>query len=150
MSPERVPRTSIGKNSIVDVFCKTKDGRMQMCWTADFKDKDMPEFIHHYKVVHEKYTDKLIEGVHIVFVELPKFNPQSIAKRKMAVLWLRFLTETNKTTEQVPEEFLELSEISQVVKLVEESTYTREQLMGYDLFWDSVRGTCSRRRILLK
>ena len=24
MSPERVPRTSIGKNSIVDVFCKTK------------------------------------------------------------------------------------------------------------------------------
>ena len=85
-----------------------------------------------------------------MFVELPKFNPQSIAKRKMAVLWLRFLTETNKTTEQVPEEFLELSEISQVVKLVEELTYTREQLMGYDLFWDSVRGTCSRRRILLK
>lgn len=44
MSPERVPRTSIGKNSIVDVFCKTKDGRkfiveMQMCWTADFRDR---------------------------------------------------------------------------------------------------------------
>ena len=27
MSPERVPCTSIGKNSIVDVFCKAKDGR---------------------------------------------------------------------------------------------------------------------------
>ena len=167
MSPERVPRTSIGKNSIVDVFCKTKDGRkfiveMQMCWTADFKDralfnsakvyvdqlehaedfsllrpvyslnlvdaifeKDVPEFIHHYKVVHEKYTDKLIEGFHIVFVELPKFKPQSIAERKMAVLWLRFLTEINKTTEKVPDEFMESSEISQAVKLVEESAYTR-------------------------
>ena len=181
MSPERVPRTSIGKNSIVDVFCKTKDGRkfiveMQMCWTADFKDrvlfnsakvyvdqlehaedfsllrpvyslnlvdavfeKDVPEFIHHYKVVHEKYTGKLIEGFHIVFVELPKFKPQSIAERKMAVLWLRFLTEINKTTERIPDEFMESSEISQAVKLVEESAYTREQLMGYDLFWDAVR-----------
>lgn len=181
MSPERVPRTSIGKNSIVDVFCKTKDGRkfiveMQMCWTADFKDralfnsakvyvdqlehaeafsllrpvyslnlvdavfeKDVPEFIHHYKVVHEKYTDKLIEGFHIVFVELPKFKPQSIAERKMAVLWLRFLTEINKTTERVPDEFLESSEIREAVKLVEASAYTREQLMGYDLFWDAVR-----------
>ena len=57
----------------------------------------------------------------------------------MAVLWLRFLTEINKTTERVPDEFLESSEISQAVKLVEESAYTREQLMGYDLFWDAVR-----------
>ncbi len=102
-------------------------------------EKDVPEFIHHYKVVHEKYTDKLIEGFHIVFVELPKFKPQSIAERKMAVLWLRFLTEINKTTERVPDEFMESSEISQAVKLVEESAYTREQLMGYDLFWDAVR-----------
>ena len=44
MSPERAPRTSIGKNSIVDVFCKTKDGRkfiveMQMNWTANFKQR---------------------------------------------------------------------------------------------------------------
>ena len=102
-------------------------------------EKDVPEFIHHYKVVHEKYTGKLIEGFHIVFVELPKFKPQSIEERKMAVLWLRFLTELNKTTEQIPDEFMESSEISQAVKLVEESAYTREQLMGYDLFWDAVR-----------
>ena len=81
----------------------------------------------------------MIEGFHIVFVELPKFKPQSIAERKMAVLWLRFLTEINKTTEKVPEEFMESREISQAVKLVEESAYTREQLMGYDLFWDAVR-----------
>lgn len=181
LSPERVPRTSIGKNSIVDVFCKTKDGRafiveMQMCWTADFKDRalfnsakvyvdqleraedfsrlrpvyslnlvdavferDVPEFMHHYKVVHEKYTDKLIEGFHIVFVELPKFKPQNIAERRMAVLWLRFLTEIGKNTDRVPEELLASREISQAVKLVEESAYTREQLMGYDLFWDAVR-----------
>ena len=99
-------------------------------------EKDVPEFIHHYKVVHEKYTGKLIEGFHIVFVELPKFKPQSIAERKMAVLWLRFLTEINKTTEQIPDDN---PEINKAMEVVEESAYTREQLMGYDLFWDAVR-----------
>ena len=181
MSPELPPRTSLEKNSIVDVFCKTKDGRqfiveMQMCWTASFRDrvlfnsakvyvdqlergdeyselrpvyslnlvdgiieKDVPEFIHHYEMVHEKYTDKVIKGLHLVFVELPKFKPQSIAERKMAVLWLRFLTEINKTTESVPPELMESKEISQAVELVESGAYTRAQLMGYDLFWDAVR-----------
>ncbi|MBQ9667305.1 MAG: Rpn family recombination-promoting nuclease/putative transposase [Prevotella sp.] len=191
LSPERVPRTSIGKNSIVDVFCKTKDGRqfiveMQMYWSTNFKDrvlfnsakvyvdqlehaedftdlrpvyslnlvnenfeKDIPEFIHYYRMVHEKYTEKVIDGFHLVFVELKKFfaeqsgkaerQPQSIAERKMAVLWLRFLTEINKNTEEVPQELLENDEIRQAVELVQESAYTREQLMGYDLFWDQVR-----------
>jgi predicted transposase/invertase (TIGR01784 family) len=181
MSPERVPRTYFGKNSIVDVLCKTKDGRqfiveMQMFWTADFKDrvlfnsakvyvdqlehgdafsllrpvyslnlvdeifeKDVPEFIHHYQMVHDKYTHKIIDGFHLVFVELPKFKPQSIAERKMAVLWLRFLTEVYKTTDEVPPEFMENPEIRQAVELVEESAYTREQLRGYDRFWDYVR-----------
>ncbi|MBR0180053.1 MAG: Rpn family recombination-promoting nuclease/putative transposase [Prevotella sp.] len=181
MSPERVPRTSIGKNSIVDVFCKTKDGRqfiveMQMYWSTNFKDrvlfnsakvyvdqlehaedftdlrpvyslnlvnenfeKDIPEFIHYYRMVHEKYTEKVIDGFHLVFVELKKFQPQSIAERKMAVLWLRFLTEINKNTEEVPQELLENDEIREAIELVQESAYTREQLMGYDLFWDAVR-----------
>ena len=181
LSPERVPRTSIGKNSIVDVFCKTKDGRqfiveMQMYWSTNFKDrvlfnsakvyvdqlehaedftdlrpvyslnlvnenfeKDIPEFIHYYRMVHEKYTEKVIDGFHLVFVELKKFQPQSIAERKMAVLWLRFLTEINKNTEEVPQELLENDEIREAIELVQESAYTREQLMGYDLFWDAVR-----------
>jgi predicted transposase/invertase (TIGR01784 family) len=181
MSPERVPRTSIGKNSIVDVFCKTKDGRqfiveMQMYWSTNFKDrvlfnsakvyvdqlktgmeftdlrpvyslnlvnaifeKDVPDFIHYYRMVHEKHTEKVIEGLHLVFVELPKFKPQSIVERKMAVLWLRFLTEINDTTELVPQELLDNDEIREAVELVQESAFTRAQLMGYDLFWDAVR-----------
>ena len=181
MSPELPPRTSLEKNSIVDVFCKTKDGlqfivEMQMFWTPSFKDRvlfnsakvyvdqlkrgdeysdlrpvyslnlvdavmerDTSDFIHHYQMVHEKNTKKVIKGLHLVFVELPKFKPQSIAERKMAVLWLRFLTEINKTTESVPPELMESKEISQAVELVETAAYNHAQLMGYDLFWDGVR-----------
>ncbi len=70
---------------------------------------------------------------------MKKFQPQSIAERKMAVLWLRFLTEINKYTEEVTQELLENDEIREAIELVQESAYTREQLMGYDLFWDAVR-----------
>ena len=36
-------------------------------------------------------------------------------------------------------ELLENDEIREAIELVQESVYTREQLMGYDLFWDAVR-----------
>ena len=35
----------------------------------------------------------MTDGLHLVFVELPKFKPQSFAEKNMAVLWLKFLTE---------------------------------------------------------
>ena len=105
---------------------------------AEFE-HDVPEFIHHYQVVHDKYTKKVIEGLHIVFVELPKFKPQSIAERKMAVLWLKYLTEVGKESDEVPAELLDSEDVSQAVGLVEQSAYTPGQLRTYDAFWDSVR-----------
>ena len=58
-------------------------------------DHDTPDFYHHYQLVHEKYTNRVIEGLQLVFIELPKFKPQTITEKKMQVLWLRFLTEIN-------------------------------------------------------
>ena len=57
----------------------------------------------------------------------------------MQVLWLRFLTEINAYTEEVAQELLDNPEISKAIRLVEESAYTRAQLLGYDMFWDRVR-----------
>ena len=59
-------------------------------------------------------------------------------EKKMQVLWLRFLTEINAYTEEVPQELLDNPEISKAISLVEESAYNREQLLGYDMFWDRV------------
>lgn len=69
---------------------------------------DLPdEFIHNYNIVHELHSDKIIEGLHLTFVELKKFKPQSIAERKMAVLWLRFLTEITPDIDEAPEDLLD-------------------------------------------
>ena len=62
-----------------------------------------------------------------------------MAEKKMQVLWLRFLTEIDTYTDGVPQELLDNPEISKAIRLVEESAYTREQLLGYDMFWDRVR-----------
>ena len=100
---------------------------------------DYPEeFIHNYNIVHELHSDKIIEGLHFTFVELPKFKPANIAERKMAVLWLRFLTEINEETKQVPAELLENPETSKALEEVEESAFTEAEMNTYDDFWDKV------------
>jgi predicted transposase/invertase (TIGR01784 family) len=105
----------------------------------DIFEPKMEDYYHYYHLVHDKYTNKVIDGFHLVFVELKKFKPKTMAEKKMQVLWLRFLTEINKKTEKVPQELLDNPEISKAIRLVEESAYTREQLLGYDMFWDRVR-----------
>ncbi|MBD9035067.1 MAG: hypothetical protein EGR33_01450 [Prevotella sp.] len=67
---------------------------------------------------------------------MPKFKPHTQSERKMAVLWLRFLTEINEDTTTVPEELLANPETSKALKEVEESAFTEEEMEVYDHFWD--------------
>ncbi|MGN0052796.1 MAG: Rpn family recombination-promoting nuclease/putative transposase [Bacteroides sp.] len=99
---------------------------------------DMADFYHYYRLVHVEHTEKVIEGLHLIFVELPKFSPQRYSDKKMQVLWLRFLTEINSRTREVPVEFMSHPEISKAVRAVEESSYTDAQLLGYEKFWDII------------
>ncbi|MCI6119080.1 MAG: Rpn family recombination-promoting nuclease/putative transposase [Prevotella sp.] len=105
----------------------------------DIFEKDIPEYYHYYRMVHEKYSEKMIDGLHLVFVELPKFTPQTISEKKMQVLWLRYLTEIEERTKEVPQELLDNPEINKALTVVEESAYSDEQLLGYDKFWDIIR-----------
>ena len=181
LTPEMVPDTVLGKNSIVDVRCRDSKGRqflveMQMLWTPAFRQrvlfnaskafvrqlerrrqyellqpvyslnlvnqaflKDYPdEFIHNYNIVHDLHSREVIEGLHFTFVELPKFKPQTVMQKKMAVLWLRFLTEINEDTKQVPQELLDNPETSKALESVRESAMTESELWAYEDFWDKV------------
>ena len=99
----------------------------------------MEEFYHCYRMVHEEHTDKVIDGLSLVFVELPKFKPQTVMEKRMAVLWLRFLTEIDEDTREVPQELLEDPEVSQALDIVEESAYDEVEMYQYDKFWDAIR-----------
>jgi len=101
-------------------------------------ESDPDEFYHDYAIVDVAHTDRIIEGLRFVFIELPKFKPKTIAQRKMAVLWLRFLTEINARTEEAPAELLENPDTAKALKILERSAYTEGQLIAYDRFWDAV------------
>lgn len=178
---ELVPDTPLKKNSIVDVRCRDKRGRifiveMQMIWSPAFMHRvlfnaskayvrqidknekfellqpvyslnlvddiflpDVEEYYHDYRIVHMEHSDKVIEGLRFIFVELPKFKPHSFSEKKMQVLWLRYLTEVDEKTRVVPQELMDVPEIKMAVEQLEESTFNDAQLWGYDDFWDAVR-----------
>ena len=96
------------------------------------------EFYHDYAIVNVAHTDRIIEGLRFVFVELPKFKPQTIAEKKMAVLWLKFLTEIDENTEEVDADLLENPDTAQALQILEKSAYSEGQLYAYEYFWDAV------------
>ena len=96
------------------------------------------DYYHYYHLVHDKFTDEVIDGLHLIFVELPKFKPTSFSDRKMQVLWLRFLTEIDEKTKVVPAELLENAEVNEALEIVERAAFTDEEMWAYDKFWDRV------------
>ena len=104
---------------------------------ASFLD-DVDDYYHYYHLVHDKYTDKVIDGLHLIFVELPKFKPTTFAERKMQVLWLRFLTEIDENTREIPAELLENADVNEALEIVERAAFTDEEMRAYDKFWDRV------------
>ena len=58
--------------------------------------------------------------------------------RSMMVLWLRFLTEINSNTKEIPADLLNDPEIGKAVEDLEVSGFTDAELRAYDKFWDSV------------
>ncbi|MBQ9179912.1 MAG: Rpn family recombination-promoting nuclease/putative transposase [Firmicutes bacterium] len=96
------------------------------------------EFYHDYAIVNVEHSDRIIEGLRFVFIDLKKFKPKTIAEKKMAVLWLRFLTEIDESTQEIPADLLENAETRKALEIVEKSAYTDSQLLAYDDFWMSV------------
>jgi len=104
----------------------------------DIFEPELEGYYHNYRIVHVEHSDRIIEGLHFVFVELPKFTPQTYKEKKMHVLWLRYLTEIDEKTREVPPELLDNPDIKKAVAQLEESAFTDAQLRGYEKFWDTV------------
>ena len=100
---------------------------------------DTPDYYHHYKVVNIKDTDKVIEGLQLVFVELPKFKPGDSNVKMMQELWLRFMTEIDESTLKVPPELASNADVREAVSQLRESAFDDKELAEYDYFWDMVR-----------
>ncbi|MCL2726811.1 MAG: Rpn family recombination-promoting nuclease/putative transposase [Bacteroidales bacterium] len=90
------------------------------------------EYYHYYKIVNIRNTEKQIEGLEFLFVELPKFVPQNRAEKKLHELWMRFFTEINENTKEIPVELLDNEFTHEAIEYLEKAAYTKEQLEVYD------------------
>ena len=99
---------------------------------------DNDDFYHDYAILNVDHPERSLDYLRFVFVELPKFKPRNVLEKKMAVLWLRFLTEINENTDEVPAELLENEQIRKALSIVEKSAMTEGQIYVYERFWDQV------------
>ena len=100
---------------------------------------EMEGYYHYYHLVHDIHNDKALDGIHLVFVELPKFKAKNFSEKKMKVLWLRFLTEINGDgADDVSPELVENQDTRQALEIVRESGLSDEERAAYEGFWDCV------------
>ena len=98
----------------------------------------LDNYFHHYKITHTEYSEKIIEGLEFIFIELPKFKSKQIRDKKLNVLWLRFLSEISDGQEEIPEDFKKDPAILEASEYAKESAYTKTELEAYDRYWDSI------------
>jgi predicted transposase/invertase (TIGR01784 family) len=106
-------------------------------------DQESTLYYHHYRLVHTMEQSKTIDGLQLIFVEIPKFTPKNITDRKLFVLWMRYISEIQNGQEMIDEQLLKelrsVPEIAQALELTKESAYTKAELEAYDKYWDSIR-----------
>jgi predicted transposase/invertase (TIGR01784 family) len=100
-------------------------------------DDDPAVYYHDYKIVNIANTDKRIDGLEFVFIELPKFRPGNRAEKKLYDLWLTFLTQDNE--EGIPPVLFEEEVTREAQHYLEISSYTKGELEAYDRYWDTIR-----------
>jgi predicted transposase/invertase (TIGR01784 family) len=96
-------------------------------------------YYHHYRMVHAQQTNEKIEGLELIFIELPKFKAKNFTDKKIQTLWLRFLTEIDENTETTPDDLIQNEEIKEALECVVQAAFTKEELLYYDQYWDAIR-----------
>ena len=195
LSPELVPSTPLGKNSVVDVRCTDNYGRafiveMQSEWTNIFRkrliingskaivkqlDKKLEEdkakqfqdlqtvyvlaavnsvfsdgrdWYHILKIMNPKNPNVVLEGLEFILLELPKFTNEtwSLAQKKLAILWMRFLREIDGYIDELPKDLASNELISSAIQKCEEAALTPQERERYErsqeqAMWDrSIKG----------
>ncbi len=102
-------------------------------------DKDTESYYHHYNIVHTENSNKKMEGLEFVFIELPKFKAKNLTEKKLQVLWLKFIAEMESYKDDLLKDLSEIPEIKEALLLLEESSYSVTELETYDKYWDSIR-----------
>ncbi|MDR1154234.1 MAG: Rpn family recombination-promoting nuclease/putative transposase [Bacteroidales bacterium] len=114
---------------------------------SKFPYKDEERWMYIYQVADIENPSRVLEGLNFVVVDLEtddlvrKIRSRqgwTVEKKRMAVLWLRFLKETSYYG-VLDRELAEDDTIRMAAEICEEGAFTREELEVYDAYWDHIR-----------
>ena len=110
---------------------------------------DMDGYYHYYHLVHDLDSNKVLDGLHIVFVELPKFKAKNLTEKKMQILWLRFLTEIDRDgADDVSQDLLDNPQTGEALEIIRESGLNDVERAAYEGFWDRVSIETTKKRYM--
>lgn len=115
-------------------------------------------FYHRYQLIDVQNSANRIDGFEMIFVELPKFAQwqstegknawneaadnkvviSDISFKKLAILWLRYLTEVGESTIEADADLLANDDVNEAVGLLRDGAYNDGQRLAYDRYWDMV------------
>ena len=130
--------TQFGKEMKRRDPCRLAEPVYALNFVNDVFAPDKTEYYHHYAMVNAADTEQRIDGLTLVFIELPKFKPDNHAVRKLRDLWLLYLTEIGPWMECAPTALLGCPETNEAVQLLGEHLYTRRELDTYDRYLDMI------------
>jgi len=109
---------------------------------------DGNDWYHTLKIINPRNHSVVLDGLEFILLELPKFTPEtwSLAHKKIAILWLRFLKEIDGYYNELPEELTSNKLIFSAIQKCEEAALTPEEREAYErskeqVMWDrSIKG----------
>jgi len=119
----------------------------------DTYEPDPDSYYHDYRIVESGRPERVLEGLRLVFIELPKYRETRPKEaRKLRWAWLKFLkeaghagTQGHATVEEFREQVGITEPLRKAMSIAEECSFSPAQLEHYDSFWDLV----SRERTLM-
>ncbi len=100
--------------------------------------KGLSEWYHPYQLVHIYHTNRVFNGLKIVFAELEKYEKFAEKGDTKMDLWMRYFTEMTEKTRKPAPELLADPDIAKAIELLEVINYDDVERELYDRYWDAV------------
>ena len=100
--------------------------------------KGLSEWYHPYQLVHIYHSDRVFDGLKIVFAEMNKYEKLAEKGRGKRDLWMRYFTEMTEKTRKPAPELLADPDIAKAIELLEIINYNDIEQELYDRYWDAV------------
>ena len=100
--------------------------------------KGLSEWYHPYQLVHIYHSDRVFDGLRIVFAEMGKYEQLAVKGCTKKDLWMRYFTEMTEKTRKPAPELLADPKVAKAIELLEIINYSEAEQELYDRYWDAV------------